>query len=742
MSLTVPARALEAPRNLLQNPGFEQLDAAHVPDGWKFAVGRVKSPVTTEAAHGGKVAVHVAGDGQTVEWRQEVADLPTHIYVGSGWFRAKKLQINPAASSPEYARFYFHIYYKDRPDADRTGAFVDLPLDTSEWQRLSVRLVPKAGWTIAKIRASVVARFSGGSFDFDDLSLTAPPVRSGAFATEWANGLRPAVITDMGLCAPGSSLSPRAEKGRWQLIDYETGSMKGRMIWASEEADAAPLSLPLNVKGWHAIFVGLASSSSIFESHALLRLTSDMAYVQRTFAGGAINEVFFKAADLSGQSLHISQESGGRGRSCGIAFVKLVPLTPEEVAAVKADRQDASCRKLTATCDGYSYIWTRRPTSVEALLQEVEQYRHTDFDTLILQLGGADMVNYPSKVGNMLGQDLTVFPRRGDRFYAEAIRELDRQNINPTKVLIEGAQNAGLKVHVGIRMGAWTSTPPFIFDSRFYHEHPEWRCVDRDGTPVARMSLAVPQVRLHLVELLREAVRFGADGASLLYNREVPVVLFEKPFCDLFKQRHGADALSLPEDDKRILQLRAELVTTFMRQVRAMLDAEGQNRSDGRRLMLSAFLLADEADNMQFGLNLRDWVAQGLVDEIFPYVHPTRPVYRARQYDMKFYTEVCGPKNVRVRPTFYAGKVTDLETLLKQSLTLYDAGADGITAWDVGCLFEKTELWPGVSRLGHVEEVRNSAEALPPPPAALRLQKFTKLGGLVLDGRYHPNGGY
>jgi len=742
MSLAVPVRALPSPQNLLQNPGFEQLGADNVPAGWKLAVGRVKSPPATGAAHGGKNALHVAGDGQRVEWQQEVADLPTRIYIGSGWFRANKLQINSAASSPEYARFYFHIYYKNRPDADRTGAFVDLPLDTSDWQRLSVRLVPKTQWTIEKIRVSVVARFSAGSFDFDDLSLAAPPVRSGAFATEWSNGIRPAVITDMGLCAPRNALSSKAEKGCWQLVDYETDSMKGRMLWASEEAEAAPLTLPLNTKGWHAIFVGLATSSSIFESHALLRLTSDPAYVRRTRTAGLIEEVFFKAADLSGESLHISQESGGLGHSCGIAYVKLVPLTTEEIAAVQTDRQDTSNRRLAATIDGYSYIYSRRPTSIEALLQEVEHYRHTDFDTLILQMGGADLVNYPSKVGTMLGQDLTVFPRRGDRFYAEAIRELARQNINPTKVLIEGAQNAGLKVHVGIRMGAWTSTPPFIFNSRFYHEHSQWHCVDRDGTPVARMSLAVPEVRLHLVELLREAVRFGADGASLLYNREVPVVLFEKPFCDLFKQRHGIDALSLPEDDKRVLQLRAELVTTFMREVRAMLDAEGQRRADGRRLVLSAFLLADEADNTAFGLNLRDWVAQGLVDEIFPYVHPSRSVYRARQYDMKFFAEVCGPKNVRVRPTFKAGKVTDLDALMKQSLKLYDSGADGITAWDANSVANRPDLWSGISRMGHVEELRTSGDVLPPAPATLRFQKFRKLGGLVLDSRYHPNGGY
>ncbi len=732
-----PATAPQSPENLLRNPGFEQLDKANAPAGWKLAGGRVKSPLVTESPHGGKTAMRVAGDGQSVVWQQEVADLSTRCYMASGWFRANKLQINPAASGKEYARFYFHILYKDRPYADTTHAYADLPPGTYDWKRISVRLVPKTQWPIEKIRVNVVAHFSAGSFDFDDVSLAAAPLRSGAFAAEWLNGFRPVVITDMGLCAPSKALSAKAAKGRWQLFDYEAGAMKGQMIWASDEASAPPLTLPLNTNGWHAVFVGLADPSKL-GSHALLRLTRDLAYVPRTRTAGQIEEMFLKVADLTGQSLHIAQESGGLGRGCGIAYVKLVPLAPEEVAAVKADRQNPSCRKLATTIDGFSFIYSRRPTSVEALLPEVETYRHTDFDTLILQVGGADMVNYPSKVGEMRGQDLTVFPRRGDRFYAEAIRELARKHINPTKVLIEGAHSAGLKVHVGIRPAAWVHTQPFsdFFNSRFYEEHPEWCCVDRDGTPVVRMSLAVPQVRSHLVEVLREAVRFGADGASILYNRGIPVVLFEKPFCDLFKQRYDADALTVPEDDKRILQLRAELLTTFMREVRSMLDAEGRRRADGKRLGLSAFVMANEEDNIRFGFNLRDWVAQGLVDEFFPYLSAGRT---ARQYDMKFFTEVCRPKNVRVRPAFVAWDAPDLNAVMKQALDLYDSGADGITVWDGNSGADRTDRWSVISRMGHVDELRESIETRPPAPVTVRLQK---LGGMVLDGPYRPNWGY
>jgi hypothetical protein len=369
----------------------------------------------------------------------------------------------------------------------------------------------------------------------------------------------------------------------------------------------------------------------------------------------------------------------------------------------------------------------------------VETYRHTDFDTLILQMGGADMVNYPSKIGEMRGQDLTVFPRRGDRFYAEAIGELARKGINPTQVLIRGAQDAGLKVHVGLRPAAWVYSPPGsdFFNSRFYQAHPEWRCVDRDGTPVARMSLAVPEVRMHLVDVLREAVGFDADGACVLYHRGVPLVLFEKPFCDLFQRRFHADAMTVAEDDPRILELRQEILTTFMRELRKMLDREGQRRGPGKRLALSAFVLADEADNVRFGLNVRQWVAQGLVDELFPFLQAGGGT--ARRYDMKFFADVCRAKHVRVRPAFVAWNTPNLGAVMEQALSLYDAGADGITVWDGNSGADRADRWAIVSRMGHLDELRESADARPIAPVTLR---FHKLGGMTLDGRYHPNWGY
>jgi len=724
--------------NLLCNPGFEQLGANGLPTGWTLAVGRVPLALTRDAPHGGQRALRVAGDGQNRFWRQEVARPATRNYLASGWFRADQLKVDAQARPQDYARLYIHVVYQGRPDTDTTHAFADLPVGTYGWRRVAVRVSPRDEWPIDKIRLSVVTRFRSGTLDFDDLALDVAPARSGALARDWRNGRRPRTITDLGRCTPTAALSATAAKGRWQLIDYEAGELKGRLVWASEEAAARPLTLALNANGWHAVYVGLTDPSSL-GCHALLRLTGDAAYVPRSRTVGQIEEVFFKVADLSGQSLHIAQESGGLGRACGVAYVKLVPLTPDEVAAVQADRQNPACRKLATTIDGFSFIYGRRPTSVESLLPEVEIYRHTDFDTLILQMGGADMVNYRSRIGEMRGQDLSVFPRRGDRFYAEAIGELARQGINPTQVLIEGAQRAGLKVHVGLRPAAWIHSPPGsdFFNSRFYQAHPEWRCVDRDGTPVARMSLAVPEVRRHLVDVLREAVAFGADGACVLYNRGVPLVLFEKPFCTLFQQRYHADALAVADDDPRILALRQDLLTAFMRGLRTMLDEEGQRRRAGKRLALSAFVLANEADNLRYGLNVRQWVEQGLVDELFPFLSVGGGT--ARHYDMKFFSEVCRAKQVRVRPGFVAWNTPNLGDVMQQVLTLYDARADGITVWDGNSGADNTGRWSIVSRMGHLDELRETAETR--PPAAVT-QHFHTLGGMTMDGPYRPNWGY
>src|SRR6185295_13358244 len=134
------------------------------------------------------------------------------------------------------------------------------------------------------------------------------------------------------------------------------------------------------------------------------------------------------------------------------------------------------------------------------------------------------------------------------------------------------------------------------------------RCVDRvdRGAPeLTRMSWAVPEVRAHIIELLAEQVGFGADGAHIVFNRGYPLVLYEKPFCDMFMKKHGVDPNQISEEDPRVIEMRSDIVSTFFKELRARLNEEEQHRADGRPIEISAMVLGTNDNNLQYGVDIR-----------------------------------------------------------------------------------------------------------------------------------------
>jgi hypothetical protein len=259
------------------------------------------------------------------------------------------------------------------------------------------------------------------------------------------------------------------------------------------------------------------------------------------------------------------------------------------------------------------------------------------------------------------------------------------------------------------------------------------------------MSWAVPEVRQHVIGGLQEAVGFGADGAHLVFIRGVPAVLYERPFLEMFQKEYGVDPRKLDEEaDPRIRKSWAKVVTTLMRETRAMLDAEQKRRGDGKRLELSAMVFGNENDNMLYGLDVRQWAAEGLIDEIF--TDRSGIGAKKRIDDISFYLEVCHPKGIRFRPT-YTTLPPGYNNTLGEALSWYDKGVNGLVFWDAGqlsgwcwhCLGPEL-IAPGTvaARMGHVEELRrrdpkDSGTAKRPTQAGLH-----SVGGIVADGRFPP----
>ena len=436
----------------------------------------------------------------------------------------------------------------------------------------------------------------------------------GAVLEDWTNASKATVLTDMTKATPASVFSEKLRKGYWKVMPYEMrktppgagpsggNAHKGKMIWAGPDTDAPKISLPLGAEGWYAIFVGVYNECNVWlsmdtDSAPLLRSNGIRDYYANS------QEIFFKVAKLTkNSSLKISQQTKGFTSNSGVTHVKLIPLTPAEIRNVTAERADRSHRTMAFSVDGFSFIYGRSPRTAEALLAELEPFRNTDYGTLLLHsTWGGDKVAYPSKIGHMPGQNLDAFTEIGHRYFSEAVRELAQKKINPIKVLIDGAHDMDMKVHAGMRPAGWSFLEQYadFWETPFFRNNPQWQCKDMDGTPVTRMSWAVPEVRKHAVDLLQEQVEFGADGAHIVFNRGFPVVLYEDTFQKMFKEKYGLDATKIADSDPRIIGMRSDIVIGFFKEVRSMLDKEQKRRANAKHLEISASLLRTQPDNIQ-----------------------------------------------------------------------------------------------------------------------------------------------
>ena len=507
------------------------------------------------------------------------------------------------------------------------------------------------------------------------------------------------------------------------------------MIWAGADTGAPTISLPLGVEGWYAIFVGVYTGCQVS-----LKLDTDPAPLTRSngvrdyYANS--QDIFFKAAKLTrSSSLQISQQSEGFTSKSGVTHIKLIPLTPKEIERVLAKRLDQSHRTLAFSCDGFSFIYGRSPRTAEALLGELEPFRNTDFGTLLLHsTWGGYKVAYPSKIGHIPGQNLDAFTETGHRYFSEAVRELAQKGINPIKVLIDGAHDMGMKVHAGMRPAGWSFLEQYadFWETPFFRNNPQWQCKDMDGTPVTRMSWAVPEVRKHAIDLLQEQVEFGADGAHLVFNRGVPLVLYEEPFQKMFKEKYGLDATKIADSDPRIIGMRSDIVIGFFKDLRSMLDNEAKRRANGKHLEISASVLGTEPDNIQYGIDIRRLVNERLLDEI--YIYPFNfGATKKGGLDLAFFRELCVPKGIPFYPAL--PHHWEINKQIEEGLSFLKEQASGIYFWDGGS--PESKLWQTIhSRFGHPDEIRLRQGKLDFQKPPRTMYYFHKLSNKIYDGRF------
>jgi hypothetical protein len=529
-------------------------------------------------------------------------------------------------------------------------------------------------------------------------------------------------LSDMSVCTPTSALSKINKMKHWTLLPYETEEVSGVMIRAGSHAEAPEVTLPLEASGWYTIFLGFWNPHHDWNGDTTIRLklTGDPCFqpisdfdhegeiaAPMLWDRAELRECFFRCADLTGKDLVIAQQSKGQPKKAYVAYIKLIPLSSEEVASIQTDRADRNSRKIVATNDGVSFFHHKACTTKEELLEQFDQYRYSDIGKLVWAVSYGDRTNYPSEVGRcltakMADLDVTLAPEYRRPY--ECLDALHAQGLTPVQVALEHAHGIGLKFDVMFRMGISQDLPPHgLHYEGFLADRPELRMLAKDGTPLALASYAFPEVQAFMLSLIREVVEtFDIDGVQLGWIRGPQFVGYEAPFVKDFMSEHGEDPRELDQNDIRAQRLRARYLTNFMRSVRRLLKELGDQR--GREIELSAWGHTPQS-NFFFGMDIETWMTEKLIDS-FMGPDPEGLLDIARAHDCKFY--------LSERP---------IEVVLKG----HQAGVDGFAFWDLnipvfGYSHELPESWAVTSRMGHKNEVAAFAKD---PPKMKRIQLKT-----------------
>jgi hypothetical protein len=454
-------------------------------------------------------------------------------------------------------------------------------------------------------------------------------------------------LTDLSRCRPASALSERPREGRWQLIPYETlddpNVKAGTMVGAASYVEAPDITLPLGVSGWHAMYLGYWNPYHAYDGGATIkaRLSGDPSFIRlgepephleyemkgsRYVSHTSLKEVFLRNADLTGRDLILGKVCGPFGQKAYLAYVKLAPLSPEEVTTLQAERARTEARTLAGSIDGISYFWGSEYRKPEHLLELVEPFRHSQVGKIIWAVNYGATTNYPSEVGTLwepprdpaIRQSTNAYVK-GEKVAGQSLTSYLERSIIPEEVVAPHVHGMGMQFDIMFRLGiaGFDLLPPRCGakSKGFIASHPECHMALADGTRVEKASYAYPQVRAFMLSLIGEATeRFDVDGVCLGFVRGPEFLGYDPPVLEAFRLRYGEDATAVGFDDPRMRSVRSQFMTRFVRDVRRVVDGVGRRK--GKPLEVSAWLYPSVGQNLDYGFDVVGWINEGLLNSV------------------------------------------------------------------------------------------------------------------------------
>jgi hypothetical protein len=531
------------------------------------------------------------------------------------------------------------------------------------------------------------------------------------------------VIADIAQRVVRGPVAEIGKPGAWRLAPYETREVQGTLLGCSVMAAPQPVTIRLGVKGCWRVWLGIPVFNEAQRIRVRLngdRCCQGFETPLADYHHAVVHEMFFKDADLTGQDLVLECFWRPEPSAGALAWVRLEPLDK----LPKAQKPEVA-HPLAFTEDAYGLMYHPHQRADDLL----EDYEYLPQDTALrIMLWNAvygDVCNYPTKCGqygwaSTPGGD---YMRPGELVVQRNFDLWKKNRWDAVQVARDYCRAREWEFHLGIRIQTFSqSYPEDETGSRFFHEHPECWCRDAQGRAITRMSFAHPAVRERFLGIVSELVDYGPDGLNLMLIRGLPLVLYEPVMVEGFEARHGVDPRTLDEKDPRWLDYQAEVINDLMRQVKARLKPG---------LRFSAIVPGRPDDLRRWGLDVRTWVAEGLVNDLYPMgqsftdheVHLDDP----EKLDYAWFAALPGRDKIRLIPAVYPWRTFRNSLPLWKSIVrkFLESGADGYCVWDGAQKDWREYIDMGLSN----------------PPArerpAPRAYPLTMVGGFRVD-RYHP----
>jgi len=478
------------------------------------------------------------------------------------------------------------------------------------------------------------------------------------------------MLTDFGKVLPPGKVSRDGRPGTWHLVDYRTRDGSGVMIQANPDAHAPEIEIELPLQGRYEVFLGFFKN---YGDRLMLRLAGARCFERLAYSypfGDApcFQDVFWRTVELNGtDKLQIRQDGANRA-AVGYVLARKSSPSPTPKRQYLLHVTDDGWPKWGVPLDREDASWI-----VEPMARLGAQYVSRGCDI-------AGMAHYYTRHAS-LQYDCEralrlTFVHESSRRAVEILRNWQRERYAVPRRYYELARECGMEPLGYCRMAHIHAAPPYNQDfSTLYDRHPEFRCIDISGAPVCRLSIAFPEVRREFIKLFTEQVEMGAAGVNNVFVRGLPMVLYEDPVRERFRELHGGDMSDLPENDPRAQAVRAEFMTVFMREQR-----EAMDRTAGGHATIMVTVPSNQAVCDFFGLDIRRWIRERLVDIVCPY----RFGFDARDHmklDLDFFCEAVKGSGVLLLPHIRTW-ADNVDAMMANALQYCRWPIDGFSVWD------------------------------------------------------------